>query len=49
MAMGGSGEDTVKPYPGVEDLVGPAVRVRMPRAANTLPRRSSVGRRAVHA
>jgi hypothetical protein len=43
------GEDTVKPYPGVDDLVGPAVRVRMPRAANPVPRRSSVGRRAGHA
>jgi len=32
LAMGGSGEDTVKPYPLVEDLVEPAVRVRMPRA-----------------
>jgi hypothetical protein len=30
--MGGSGEDTVHPYPLVEDLVEPAVRVRMPRA-----------------
>jgi hypothetical protein len=29
--MGGSGEDTVKPYPVVGDLVEPAVRVRMPR------------------
>jgi hypothetical protein len=31
LAMSGSGEDTVKPYPLVEDLVEPAVRVRMPR------------------
>jgi hypothetical protein len=43
------GEDTVKPYPGVDDLVGPAVRVRMPRAANPVPQRLSVGRRAGHA
>jgi ferredoxin len=49
LTMGGSGGDTVKPYPGVEDLVGPAVRVRMPRAANPVPRRPSFGRRAVHA
>jgi len=32
LAFGGSGEDAVKPYPLVEDLVGPALRVRMPRA-----------------
>ena len=48
LVIGGSGEDTVKPYPLVEDLVGPALRVRMPRAANPVPRRSSVGRRVVH-
>ena len=49
LVIGGSGEDTVKPYPLVEDLVGPALRVRMPRAATPLPRRPSFGRRAVHA
>ncbi len=27
LALGGSGEDAVKPYPLVEDLVGPALRV----------------------
>ena len=32
LAIDGSGEDTVKPYPLVEDLVGPVLRVRMPRA-----------------
>ncbi len=32
LALGGSGEDAVKPYPLVEDFVGPASRVRMPRA-----------------
>jgi hypothetical protein len=32
LAMGGSGEDTVKPYPVVEDLVRPVQRVGMPRA-----------------
>ena len=31
LAIDGSGEDTVKPYPLVEDLVGPVLRVRMPR------------------
>ncbi len=30
--MGGSGEDTVKPYPVAEDLVRPVPRVGMPRA-----------------
>jgi hypothetical protein len=30
LALGGSGEDAVKPYALVEDLVGPALRVRMP-------------------
>jgi hypothetical protein len=29
--MGGSGEDTVKPYPVAEDLVRPVQRVGMPR------------------
>ena len=28
LAISGSGEDTVKPYPLVEDVVEPAVRVR---------------------
>ena len=32
MAMGGSGEDTVKPYPVVEELVRPVQWVEMPRA-----------------
>ena len=32
MAMGGPGEDTVKPYPVVEDVVRPVQRVGMPRA-----------------
>jgi hypothetical protein len=49
LAMGGSSEDTVKPYPRLEDLVAPVVCVRMPRAANPVPRRSSCGRRAVRA
>jgi hypothetical protein len=48
VARTAEGEDTVTPHPGVEDLVGPAVRVRMPWAANPVPRRSSVGRRAGH-
>jgi len=32
LATKATGGDTVKPYPLVEDLVGPALRVRMPRA-----------------
>ncbi len=35
LAIGRSGEDAVKPYPLVEDLVVPALRVRMPRALRT--------------
>jgi hypothetical protein len=31
-AMSGFGDNTVKPHPLVEDLVVPALRVRMPRA-----------------
>ncbi len=32
LAIGGSGEDAVKPYPLVEDLLHPVLRVGMPRA-----------------
>ena len=40
LAIGGSGEDAVKPYPLVEDLVRPVLRFGMPRA----PRQGPAGR-----
>jgi len=42
LAVGGAGEDAVKPYPLVEDLVGPALRVRMPRAPRVVAPRGTV-------
>ena len=35
LGIGGSGENALKPYPLVEDLVRPVVRVGMPRALRT--------------
>ncbi len=35
LASGGPGEDALKPYPLVEDLVRPVLRVGMPRALRT--------------
>jgi hypothetical protein len=49
LAIGGSGEDAVKPYPLVEDLLRPVLRIGMPRASRQGPagrRQLAEGRRS---